>query len=99
MNRSSAWFEKHYPGLKAKRVIIHPANTVGSAAAFTHIVEVMGVKELKGFVKSVRDFFKSFESVNFRDLSMAHIQRLLNYHKLAVTDLLNSYTKKPRNLK
>jgi replicative superfamily II helicase len=99
MNRSSAWFEKHYPGLKAKRVIIHPANAVASAAAFTHDVEVMRASELKGFVKSVRDFFKSFESVNFRDLSTAQIQKLLNSHKLAVADLLRNYTKKPKSLK
>ena len=25
MNRSSSWFEKHYPGLKARRIMIHPA--------------------------------------------------------------------------
>ncbi len=99
MNRSSAWFEKYYPGLKAKRVIIHPANAVASAAAFTHDVEVMRAGELKGFVKSVRDFFKSFESVNFRDLSTTQIQKLLNSHKLAADDILNNYTKKPKSLK
>ena len=99
MNRSSAWFEKHYPGLTAKRVIIHPAKKVESAASFTHEVEVMRENELKSLVKSVRDFFKSFESRNFKDLSTAHIQNLLNSHKLAVDDLLSHYTKKPQNLK
>lgn len=99
MNRSSAWFEKHYPGLKAKRVLIHPANAVASAAAFTQDVEVMRASELNGFVKSVRSFFKSFESVNFRDLSTTQIQKLLNSHNLAVADLLSNYTKKPKNLK
>lgn len=99
MNRSSAWFEKHYAGLIAKRVIIHPAKKVESAAAFTHDVEVMSETELKSLVKSIRNFFKSFESTNFRDLSIAHIQKLLNSHKLAVDDLLNHYTKKPKNLK
>lgn len=99
MNRSSAWFEKHYPGLKAKLIIIHPSIKVASAAAFTHDVEVMRVGQLNRFVKSVKDFFKSFESVNFKDLSTTQIQQLLNSHQLAVTDLLNNYTKKPKNLK
>lgn len=99
MNRSSAWFEKHYPGLKAKRIIIHPAHAVSSAAAFTHDVEVMKASELKRFVKSIKDFFKSFESLNFRDISAAHIQKLINSHKLSVTDILSDYTKKPKSLK
>ncbi|WP_432741622.1 DEAD/DEAH box helicase family protein [Methylobacter sp. G7] len=86
MNRSSVWFEKHYQGLKAKRIIIHPANAVESAAAFTHEIEVMRVSELKGFVRTIRDFFKSFESANFRDFSPIQIQKLLNSHQLAVND-------------
>jgi len=99
MNRSSAWFDKHYQGSKVKRVIIHPANTVASAAAFTHEVEAMRESELRRFVKSIKEFFKSFESLNFKDLSMAHLQTLLNSHKLSVSDILGDYTKKLRNLK
>ena len=30
MNRSSAWFDKHYPGMNVKRVMIHPSSTVRS---------------------------------------------------------------------
>jgi len=47
MNRSSAWFGKHYPGMSVKRIIIHPSNTVQSAAAFTHEAEAMREVELK----------------------------------------------------
>ena len=99
MNRSSAWFDKHYQGSKVKRVIIHPSNTVASAAAFTHEVEAMRESELRRFVKSVKEFFKSLESLNFKDLSMAHLQSLLNSHKLSVSNILSDYTKKLRNLK
>ncbi len=99
MNRSSAWFDKHYPGMSVKRIIVHPSNTVQSAVAFTHDVEAMREAELKKFVKSAREFFKSFESLNFKDLSTAHIQKVVNAHKLAVPDLLNLYTKKLYNLK
>jgi replicative superfamily II helicase len=98
MNRSSAWFEKHYSGLQAKRIIIHPTHNVASAAAFTHEVEAMREGELRRFVKAISAFFKSFESVSFRDLSPSHIQSLLNAHNLAIPNLLVDYSKKLRNL-
>ena len=48
MNRSSAWFDKHYPGMSVKRIIVHPSNTVHSAAAFIHEVEAMREAEDSG---------------------------------------------------
>lgn len=99
MNRSCAWFTKHYPGMQVKSIIIHPTNTVASAASFLHEVEAMREPELKQFVKKLRDFFKSFEALNFRDLSAPHIQKLVNQHRLDVPALLSQSTKKLRNLK
>lgn len=99
MNRSSAWFDKHYAGMSVKRIIVHPTNIVQSAAAFTHEVEAMREAEIRKFVKSAREFFKSFESLNFKDLSTAHIQKMVNAHNLAVPNLLSLYSKKLRNLK
>ena len=99
MNRSSAWFDKHYPGFNVKRLIVHPSNKVPSAAAFTHEVEAVREAELRKLVKSVREFFKSFESLNFKDLSTDHIQKLVDSHRLAVPDLITLYSKKIRNLK
>ena len=66
MNRSSAWFDKHYPGMKVKRVIVHPAGAVESAAAFTHEVQGMRDADLRKFVKACREFFKSFEVTEFQ---------------------------------
>nr|WP_281719459.1 DEAD/DEAH box helicase [Nitrosomonas nitrosa] len=99
MNRHSAWFDKHYAGMNVKRIIIHPANTVESAAAFTHEVEAMRGPELRKFVQSSREFFKSFESLNFKDLSAAQIQKMIDAHKLGVPDLLSLYSEKLRDLK
>ena len=76
MNRSSAWFEKHYPGFNVKRVIIHPAYVVESAANFIHDVEVMREKELKHFVNTIGRFFKSFELFDFKDLSESNIRTI-----------------------
>jgi replicative superfamily II helicase len=99
MNRSSAWFTKHYPGLHVRRVMIHPSLIVPSAAAFTDEVFVMREDDLKELVSHIRAFFKNFESVNFKDLSAAHIQQLVDAHGLSVPDLLSKYSKKPKNLR
>jgi replicative superfamily II helicase len=99
MNRSSAWFDKHYPGMTAKRVIIHPAGKIESAAAFTHEVEGMRETELKKLVKACRSFFKAFESKNFDDLSAMDIQKIINAHQLDTESLMGKYTKKLKDLK
>lgn len=99
MNRSSVWFDKHYAGLDVKRIIIHPSSVVPSSAGLTHEVEAMRVTELKHFVKKVRDFFKSLESLNFKDLSPTHLQKLIDAHSLSVDKVLSDYTKKIKNLK
>ena len=85
--------------MNVKRIIVHPAYVVPSAAAFTHDVEAMRESELKRFVKRIREFFKAFESLDFKDLSEQHIQRLVNTHKLSVTDLVTDYSKKLKNLR
>jgi replicative superfamily II helicase len=99
MNRSCAWFEKHYPGAKSKNIIIHPAHSLESAAAFTHPVEVMRSGGLRSLVMAVRAFFKSFEAADFKDLSLPRIQDLLGVHKLSVQDLLEKYSRRLKDLK
>ena len=98
MNRSSAWFDKYYPASRVKRLIVHPSKRLQSAAAFTHEVEVVRESELRKLVGAVRAFFKSFESLDFKDLSTTHTQALLNSHDLAVQDLLSKYSTKIRRV-
>ena len=99
MNRSSSWFEKHYPGKRSKRVIVHPAGKIESAAAFTHNVVGMRERDLKAFVKAVSSFFKSFESVDFHDLSPNRIQEMIDDYKISVNDIFTGYSSKLRDLK
>jgi hypothetical protein len=99
MNRSSAWFAKHYPGLKVKRIMIHPAGKIESAAAFLDEVEGMREADLRRLVRAARDFFKSFESRSLTDLSAADIQSLINAHELQVTDITSLYSRKLKDLK
>lgn len=98
MNRSAAWFEKHYQGMRVKRLIVHPANKIQSAAAFTHEVDGMSENDLKRLVRAARAFFKSFENQNLRDLSVLNIQALIDAHHLSVDDLINRYCSKLKNL-
>ncbi len=99
MNRSCAWFGKYYAGSKGKNIVVHPAKSIQKAAAFTHDVQVMDESCLKQFVKSVRSFFNAFEGIDFNDFSEKHIQKLIDDNKLSVSDLINDYSKTPRNLK
>lgn len=99
MNRSSAWFEKHYPGMEVRRFIVHPAGKIESAASFTHEVEGIREHSLRKLVKACKEFFKSFESHDLRDLSSALIQKLIDAHHLAADDLATTYSSKLRDLK
>jgi hypothetical protein len=78
---------------------IHPAALVASAAAFTHEAEAMRDSDLRRLVKRVREFFKAFEGLNFADLSIPHIQKLVDAHGLSVDALLSDYSRKVKNLK
>ena len=91
--------DKHYAGMKVKRVIVHPAGKIESAAAFTHDVEGMRESDLKTFVKTCREFFKSFESQDFNDISPTHVQKMINAHQLGTEDLLTRYARKLKDLK
>ena len=100
MNRSAAWFQKHYQGCKAVHIEVHPAYQVQSAGNFLQDVGAMRERELKAFSRAVRAFFKSFERLNFKDLSLPHIQNLLGANALTVENLLSGgFTKKTTNLK
>jgi|GEM_PF-4312490 type I restriction-modification system DNA methylase subunit len=55
--------------------------------------------DLKQFVKASREFFKSFESQNFKDLSTSHIQKMIDAYRLTVSDLTKRYSRKLKDLK
>lgn len=99
MNRSYAWFVKHYLGAEVKSIWIHPTNVLQSAAGLLQPVEVMREPELRQFVKQVRLFFNSLESQNFKSLSVTHLQELADRHILSTASILKDVTKPIRNLK
>lgn len=97
MNRSSAWFEKHYSGMKVKRIMVHPASKEAHGAFFLHEVDVMTQKELSKLLKNVRAFFKSFEGADFADISPALLERRLVANNLMTSDLISLYGKKVKS--
>lgn len=97
MNRSFAWFGKHYPNLRVKCIFVHPTHKVSSAAALLGAAEVMREAELKRLMKAVRAFFKSFERLDLQDLSPSSVQELVNLHKLSTESLVRDYTKALQN--
>lgn len=101
MNSSAAWFEKHYPGATPKYIEVHPASAVSTASAFRFPVGIMREQELTRFTRAIRAFFKSFEAINFKDLSLPHIQNLLVQHGLDTDNLMSAdaFVKKPRDLR
>ena len=99
MNRSYAWFVKHYLGAEVTNIWIHPTNDLQSAAGLLQQAVVMREAELRQFVKRVRLFFKSLESQDFKSLSAAHLQGLADRHILSTASILKDVTKPVRNLK
>lgn len=95
MNRSSAWFNRHYPGSKVTSVIIIPTTKLAIDAAFNDDVLIMRKKHLDQLTKNVRGFFNEFRKVDLRDLSERKIEEHLRTHKLTVDDLTSSYGQKP----
>jgi hypothetical protein len=85
--------------MDATRLIIHPAKRIQSAAAFTHRVDGLTVSDLNRFVRACRGFFKSLEGQNFSDLSVSHLEGLLEAHKLKVEDIVSKYSRKLKDVK
>jgi replicative superfamily II helicase len=99
MNRSCAWFEKYYPDCSVANIIIHPSNKVNTAASFIRNVEVMNVGGLKIFIGKVLKFYKSFETMDFNDLSSIKIQKLIDEYELSLPTLLSKCSKTPHDLR
>jgi hypothetical protein len=85
--------------MQAKRLIIHPAKRIESAAALTHDTEGLTVADLRKFEKACREFFKGFEGQNFGDLSFQHIQKMVDAHHLSIDDLFTLYSRKLKDVK
>lgn len=95
MNRSCAWFKRHYTKSSAINLLIHPSYKVNSAAALIDEVEVMCVKELQEWKERVRAFFQEFRSTDLENFDEKRIQKQLVAHCLDVDQLLKDCTNQP----
>jgi hypothetical protein len=93
MNNACGWFDEHYKGATASRIMIIPAQKCAPGAHFTHDVRIMRPKELQKFKGAVRAFFVSMAGDALADLSAKRIQELLDAHKINSEDLVPRFTK------
>jgi replicative superfamily II helicase len=96
MIRAAAWFDKHYRGVKVKRILIIPTLKVSKAAAFTCEVEVMREKSLSRLRKNVKAFFREFEALDLGSISESKVQTLLDAHHLGTDSIASEYTEAVR---
>jgi hypothetical protein len=86
-------------GTTPKYIEVYPVNVVSSASVFRFPVGIVQEKELTRFIRVIGEFFKSFQAINFKDLSLPHIQNLLVHHSLDTDNLMSEdkFVKNPRN--
>jgi hypothetical protein len=96
MNNACAWFSKYYKGAASTRIEIIPTNKIGRAAGFNEEVGIMRKKELTKLTRNVKAFFSEFKTIDFKSISEAKIQELVNAHGLSVEEILNQYSEKSR---
>ncbi|HYI01660.1 DEAD/DEAH box helicase [Hyalangium sp.] len=92
MNRSAAWFIKHYPGVIAECVLVIPPKKLASAAALLQPTTVLQKKGLDKLVANVRAFFGEFFTQDLQNLSERNVGQALERHQLGVDHLLRAYT-------
>jgi hypothetical protein len=92
MNRSIGWFQKKYPGVSKRYLMIHPARKIAKDAAFIadEQVLVMTKNSLRLLCNSVRKFFAEFKDKDFQNLSSKEIQSYIDSHRLSVDTLLGA---------
>ncbi len=96
MNNSCAWFEKHYKGCTATKLLIIPTNKLGRAAGFVQEAGIMRERELRKLRRNVKGFFNEFSGSDFSNLSETKVQEWLDSHQLSVDALLTEYSEKVR---
>jgi replicative superfamily II helicase len=96
MNNACAWFQKNYPGCQATKVLIIPTNYLGKAAGFLEEVQIMRDRELNALLKQTKDFFTEFGNLDWKSLTEAKVQELINLHRLTVKNIVENYGVKPK---
>lgn len=99
MNRSSAWFKRHYPGASVTRILIIPTKRLSRTAGLNQETFIMRRRNLNLLNKRVRAFFNEFRDSDLFDLSTSKISKDLGTHKLTIDDLAENYREKPIELR
>jgi replicative superfamily II helicase len=98
MNNATAWFKRHYVGVKVKNLMIISTKTVGHAAGFNDPVEIVRNSSLKRLSKNVESFYREFKDCDLLNLSEAKISEWVGMHHLTIDEIMDSYSEKPKQL-
>ncbi|OZC01465.1 DEAD/DEAH box helicase [Rubricoccus marinus] len=96
MNRSCAWFERHYEGRSAVYLMVHPTHQLESAGAFTHDVSVITKRGLRRLVEKVRAFFAEFSTSEPGSVTELRVQEWLDTHQLDIDNLFRDCFRPPK---
>jgi len=98
MNNACAWFKNNYAGGSSTNLMIIPTSKVGKAGGFSESVKIIKRHELAKLGWNVKAFFAAFQQADFKSLSEATVQKLLESHKLTAGNFKNDYGVQPHQL-
>jgi replicative superfamily II helicase len=97
MDKSYAWFCKHYPGVQAECVLVIPPKRLSSGAAVLQPTAILQKKGLEKLLANVRSFFGEFFALDLQSLSERNVGKALEKHQLGVDHLMTTYTSKTQD--
>ncbi len=94
LNNSIIWFNKNYPGVIGKPIIIHPSKELAKGAHLPDEVKVLVPEKLDLLKANIRNFFTKLSSRTFETLDGGIINKNLTDCKLLPNDIYAYYCKK-----
>ncbi|MDF3934281.1 DEAD/DEAH box helicase [Pseudomonas citronellolis] len=98
-NSHCGWFSENYGDANCNRVLVIPTNKLSHQANFTHPAKILRKNGLKKLRDNFKGFIKELNGYEIGGISDAKIQQLLEYHKLSITDLKDTYSEDYVSLK
>lgn len=95
MNTHCGWFDEEYGAdTPVSRFMIIPTKNLSYAANFTHIIKIIRRNKLKLLKDNIRKFIKELKPYELSEIADETLQRLLDVHKLNISDFEETYSEK-----
>jgi len=90
-----AWFEKKYPGMEFKPVMIVPTRNISKATPFVFEVEILRKNGLKKIRENFASFYNSLKKYDLQSLTADVISKQLLAYELDKASIKSKYFEKP----